>query len=128
MSNNLEVFQSAQLIRNWCKVNLPFYESVVGYDLVIFLAISFLSGESITVKRIFDTLPYSYTAVRQHYLRLIKDGWITSVKSDNDKRVKRIVPTPKFNKVINEYAKIIVSNTPPALLTKFLLYTHFCSQ
>ena len=116
MSNNLEVFQSAQLIRNWCKVNLPFYESVVGYDLVIFLAISFLSGESITVKRIFDTLPYSYTAVRQHYLRLIKDGWITSVKSDNDKRVKRIVPTPKFNKVINEYAKIIVSNTPPPRL------------
>lgn len=112
MSNKLEIIQSAQTIREWCKNYLPFYESVVGYDLVIFIAIQFLKNERISVKQIFDSLPHSYTAVRQHYMRLIKDEWIECIGDEKDRRVKRILPTKKFEEIITEYAKIIVSNTP----------------
>lgn len=113
MSNKLEIIKSARVVRMWCKDNLPFYESVVGYDLVIFIAVEHLKKEKISVKQIFDSLPHSYTAVRQHYMRLIKDGWIECIGDEKDRRVKRILPTKKFDEIITEYAKIIVSNTPP---------------
>lgn len=113
MSSKLEVIESAQVIRQWCKSNLPFYESVVGYDLIIFLAISFLKNEKIIVKQLFTSLPHSYTAVRQHYMRLIKDGWIECIGDEQDGRIKHIKPTKKFETIITAYAEIIVSNTPP---------------
>ena len=112
MANILEVILSAQEIRIWCKANLPFYESVVCYDLVIFIAVRSLKNESITVKHVFDALPHSYTAIRQHYMRLISDGWIVVISDSPDQRIKHIKTTTKFDEIIEEYARIHVSLTP----------------
>ncbi len=113
MPNTLQAIEYAQAIRTWCKENLPFDESVVAYDLLILLAIKFAKNERVSVKQIFVLLPHSYTAVRQHYMRLIKDGWIECVGDGEDKRIKYIVPTKKFTDTINQYAKLLLAIPPP---------------
>ncbi len=113
MSNKLKTIESAQAMREWSKKNLPFYESVVCYDLIIYISIQHLKGNDISVKHIFDALPHSYTAIRQHYLRLIKDGWIEVTNGSSDRRVKHIKPTKKFEEIISEYARVLIANPPP---------------
>lgn len=109
MTNTLEVIEYAQRVRQWCKENLPFEESVVAYDLVMLLAIKFARDERVSVKQIFVLLPHSYTAIRQHYMRLINDGWIECIRHKEDKRIKYITPTKKFNDAIEQYANILLT-------------------
>ena len=113
----LEMLEKVQAVRNWGKENLPLYESVIANDLIIFLAIEFVSGKPLTVKRLFASLPYSYTAVRQHYKKLFKDGWVIHVPDEKDKRIKYVKPSEKFVEVIDSYVHIIkttfITPTPP---------------
>lgn len=112
MYNTIKIITFAQDHRAWCKENLPFYESVVAYDLILLLASKYLNHEEVNVKYIFSQLPHSYTAVRQHYKRLIEDGWIKSTTGGIDKRIKYIIPADKFNTIIERYAKYIYDNAP----------------
>jgi len=110
----LEMLEKVQAVRKWGKENLPLYESVIANDLIIFLAIEFVSGKPLTVKRLFASLPYSYTAVRQHYKKLFKDGWVIHVADENDKRIKYIKPSQKFVEIIDSYVDVIkITFTPP---------------
>ncbi len=101
--DTLDALCKVHRIRKWGKDNLPFYESVIANDLVIFLGIEFFSGRSLTVKRLFTSLPYSYTAIRQHYKKLFEDGWVTHSSDPKDLRIKYIHPSQKFTDVINLY-------------------------
>lgn len=113
-ANALETLEKVQSIRNWGKENLPFYESVIANDLIIFLAIEFVKGKPLTVKRLFASLPYSYTAIRQHYKKLFKDGWVEHATDDRDKRIKYIKPSERFIDVIDAYVHTIKRTfTPP---------------
>ena len=113
--NALEMLEKVQAVRSWGKENLPLYESVIANDLIIFLAIEFVRGKPLTVKRLFASLPYSYTAIRQHYKKLFKDGWVIHITDENDKRIKYIKPSEKFIEVIDAYVGIIKNTfiTPP---------------
>lgn len=112
--NALDMLEKVQAVRSWGKENLPFYESVIANDLIIFLAIEFVKGKPLTVKRLFASLPYSYTAVRQHYKKLFKDGWVEHVSDDRDRRIKYIKPSERFIEVIDAYVQTIKCTfTPP---------------
>jgi hypothetical protein len=126
----LDMLEKVQAVRSWGKENLPFYESVIANDLIVFLAIEFVSGKSLTVKRLFASLPYSYTAVRQHYKKLFKDGWVIHIPDENDKRIKYIKPSEKFITVIDAYVDVIKSTfiTPPCYSPSFKHDTRIASQ
>lgn len=111
--NAQEVLEKIQAMRDWGKRHLPFYESVIANDLVIFLAIQFTSGKPLAVKKLFASLPYSYTAVRQHYKKLVEDGWVTHIPDKQDGRVKYIQPSEKFMDVIEKYVAAIDRAFPP---------------
>lgn len=112
--NALEMLEKVQAVRTWGKENLPLYESVIANDLIIFLAIEFVKGKPLTVKRLFASLPYSYTAVRQHYKKLFQDGWVEHIADDRDKRIKYIKPSERFINVIDAYVQTIKRTfTPP---------------
>ena len=116
------MLEKVQAVRNWGKENLPLYESVIANDLIIFLAIEFVSGKPLTVKRLFASLPYSYTAVRQHYKKLFKDGWVIHVPDEKDRRIKYVKPSEKFVEVIDSYVHIIKTTfitPPPAIARRF---------
>ena len=116
MGNELYVIQHIVALRNCSKMNLPINESLVAFDLILFIAINYLERKEITIKELFSNLPYSYTAVRQHYNRLLINGYITHKAHKNDRRVKYLEPTNKLiNSVLNyaNDAQRILSPPPP---------------
>jgi DNA-binding MarR family transcriptional regulator len=90
-------------LRAWCRQHLPIENSLIAYDLLLLLAIHNYSNGHITVKQLFASLPYSYTAVRVHYQRYLDEGWIEHYTDPSDKRIKYVRPTQKFIEMINLY-------------------------
>ena len=92
-------------LRAWCRQHLPIENSLIAYDLLLLLSIHNYSNGHITVKQLFASLPYSYTAVRVHYQRYVDDGWIEHYPDPLDKRIKYVRPTQKFIQTINLYTE-----------------------
>lgn len=105
--NAQQALTKIRAVGSWSKKNLPLYESAIANDLVIFLAIEFTSNRALAVKRLFTSLPYSYTAIRQHYKKLFEDGWVRHVVDEKDRRIRYIKPTDKFTKVIADFVQVI---------------------
>ena len=92
-------------LRAWCRQHLPIENSLIAYDLLLLLSIHNYSNGHITVKQLFASLPYSYTAVRVHYQRYVDDGWIEHYPDHLDKRIKYVRPTQKFIETINLFTE-----------------------
>jgi len=93
-------------LRAWCKDHLPIENSLIAYDLILVLAINNYAKNNISIKELFASVPHSYTAVRGHYLRFVKDGWVEHYLDESDKRIKYIRPTAKLVKTMNDYAAV----------------------
>jgi DNA-binding MarR family transcriptional regulator len=93
-------------LRTWCKDHLPTENSLIAYDLILVLAINNYAKNNISIKELFASVPHSYTAVRGHYLRFVKDGWVEHYLDESDKRIKYIRPTAKLVKTMNDYATV----------------------
>jgi DNA-binding MarR family transcriptional regulator len=82
--------------------------------LVLVLAINNYAKNNISIKELFASVPHSYTAIRGHYLRFVKDGWVEHYLDESDKRIKYVRPTTKLIKTMNDYAvvanKILMKN------------------
>ena len=91
-------------LRSWCKEHLPIENSLIAYDLILVLAINNYAKNDISIKELFASVPHSYTAVRGHYLRFVKDGWVEHYLDSSDRRIKYVRPTPKLVKTMNDYA------------------------
>jgi len=132
MGNEIRVIQLILALRNCSKMNLPISESLVAFDLILFISISYLDRKPITIKELFSNLPYSYTAVRQHYNRLLINGYITHKPHENDRRVKYLEPTNKLVNSVIKYAndaKRILSTPPiievPPIFIRLFLVEYF---
>jgi DNA-binding MarR family transcriptional regulator len=90
-------------LRTWCRDNLPTENSLIAYDLILVLANNNYDKNNISIKELFASVPHSYTAVRGHYLRFVKDGWVEHYLDKSDKRIKYVRPTAKFIKMMNSY-------------------------
>jgi DNA-binding MarR family transcriptional regulator len=93
-------------LRTWCRDNLPTENSFIAYDLILVLANNNYDKNNISIKELFASVPHSYTAVRGHYLRFVKDGWVEHYLDKSDKRIKYVRPTAKFIKMMNSYAAV----------------------
>ena len=91
-------------LRSWCKKHLPIENSLIAYDLILILAINNYAKNNISIKELFASVPHSYTAVRVHYLRFVKDGWVEHYLDHSDRRIKYVRPTAKLVKTMNDYA------------------------
>lgn len=120
MSDIINTIENLLALRTWCRENLPTENSLVAYDLILFLAVSLGGHKKLSVKQIYSSLPHSYTAIRQHYNRLISDGWLEHKFDAQDRRIKYIEPTSKFIDTIQSYAKTAESIfTPPRFSPSF---------
>ena len=102
-------------LRNCAKTSLPMSDSLIAYDLILYIAITYKEKTPITIKQLFSALPHSYTAVRHHYKRLLNDGYVEHRLDENDRRVKFIEPTEKFIDSLVSYANNVkaILDTPP---------------
>lgn len=108
----LHILENLTHLRNWRRDNFKNYESPAAYDLIIFLALEFARGETFTVKQLFASIPYSYTAVRRYYKQLISDGLILSVPDISDGRIKYIQSTDEFIVMIDSYTQEVSRRFP----------------
>ena len=101
-SEKLAALQDLSNLRSWQKIHLNAIGSFVAYDLMLQLAIAFAKNEPIAVKQIFIS-SHSYTAVRMYYKIFLQEDLIYLSNHPDDKRVKIIKPTIKFDAFINGY-------------------------
>ena len=104
MPNTLKIVNNLFELRLWCRENLPTENSLIAYDLILVLARASQKSEHLTIKQLFSSLPHSYTAVRQHYNRLVRDGWLAHTGDTKDGRIKYVHTTDKFNEVVKNYS------------------------
>ncbi len=92
-------------------------DTLIAYDLILFMAITFAEKKPITPKQLFASLPHSYSALRHHYNRLLDDGYVIHKSGVLDKRVKYIEPTEKFLSSVVNYANKakVILDTPHRL-------------
>jgi DNA-binding MarR family transcriptional regulator len=110
--SSLSILEKLEAISRWRKDNIRAFESPVAHDLIVFLALKFAHGQALTVKQLFVSQHYSYTAVRQYYKVLLNENLIRTVGDKTDRRIKYIEPTDKFFFLINSYANEISNNFP----------------
>lgn len=115
MGTEISVIKYMVELRNCSKQSLPMSDSLIAYDLILFLAIAYAEKQLITPKQLFFSLPHSYSAVRHHYNRLLEDGYVVHKPAESDKRMKYIEPTEKFISSVISYANNAkaILDTPP---------------
>lgn len=109
MPHTARTIKNMLALRMWCRENLPTEDSLIAYDLMLLIAFNHSHQNKLSVKQLFNSLPHSYTAVRQHYNRFVKDGWIKHSNHTTDKRIKYIEPTEKFTITITNYTITVAS-------------------
>jgi len=88
--------------REWIKASLPLENSLVAFDIILFFSDCLVHSRTVTVKDLFESLPYSYTAVRYHYKRLLSNGWLEQKNDTNDLRVKYVYPSQRMEELIHK--------------------------
>lgn len=122
MVTKISIIKNMLSLRNSSRVNLPMGDSLIAYDLILYIAITYVEEQHITIKQLFASQPHSYTAIRQHYNRLLSDGYVVHKSHTHDKRVKYIEPTEKFISAVVSYAnsaQIILGLPPPIDSSRF---------
>ena len=111
-SNGRLHLQGMRHTRAWEDAHLPIYGSLLGRDLVLLLTQLYLESRALSLKEIYLSLPYSENAVRQHLQRLKRGAWVRLEGTPDDKRVKAIRLTKKFEHALQGYLKILSRHTP----------------
>jgi hypothetical protein len=96
-------------IEQWRRTKLPFSDSPVGFELMIFLRLSSLEGTEPTLKRAILSTNYSEAAVRIHIRKLIKIGWCEVRSSKVDKRCKVLRAKAPLVEATDDYMQFLVA-------------------
>ena len=108
-NDEIELLEKWGELHTWLRAHLPIANSYVATDILFLVAIE----SRLKVKDLFTSLPHSYTAVRQHYKRLLEEKWIEQIADVNDKRVKYLQTTEKLNEVLRQFTHKIKNSPPP---------------
>ena len=113
MNSQNKSLAAAELLKKTRTVtaaNLPIGHSFIPYDILLYLFHCQSIEETMTVKSLFASLPYSDMGTRYHFNRLVTSGWIELVTNEKDTRMKVCRPTEKFNSrfglIVEELAKV----------------------
>jgi hypothetical protein len=114
MDKETEIILKLSALRGCGEDHLPIDKSSVAYDLLLQVMIAYKTNQTLSVKTLFASVPHSYTAIRHHYKRLLKDEWLSHRLDRFDARIKYIEPTSKLIKTIEGFVKSAYSilNSP----------------
>lgn len=81
------------------------------------VALAHMKPEELSVKALFNSLPYSDMGIRYHFRQLIVDAWLEIHPSTSDKRRRLVVPTEKLlarlSVVEQAFFELIMHEMPP---------------
>lgn len=91
-------------LRQWENENLPIGGTLLGYDLLVFIAREISEGRpGFSLSKVYSELNYSEAAIRLHLGRLERDGFVARRRDEGDRRNRLLYVTDRFRALWTEY-------------------------
>jgi len=108
--SHLKIMTSLIELKQWEWCNLPLLHTVIGRHVYFSIATELLDkprepGGVRSLKQVLNHPGYTDRAIRMKLREMERMGLIESVSSDIDKRVRFVLPTTKFEQLVETHAK-----------------------
>ena len=104
------ILESLVGLSQWEWMNVPVTRTVIGRHVYFCLVTEVLNisqeSDMRSLKHALNHPDYTDRAIRLKLREMERDGLITTMQSKLDKRVRLLVPTPKFVELVNAHARI----------------------
>ena len=99
----MKLFTGLKKIREFERLQLPVFRSLVDFDIVIEIGYAEEQGQPLTLKQLFLLNVCSRTTVRRKLATLIKHGIVIRDKDANDQRASLLMISPSSVKLLGKY-------------------------
>jgi hypothetical protein len=83
-------------LRSAFDAHLPIRNSLIAWDILMEVLLSFHQNRPLQVKVLLNELPHSRTGIDYHYRWLIEEGWIEIHPCNKDRRVRYACPSERL--------------------------------
>jgi hypothetical protein len=83
--------------------HFPGSESILAIDILFRTANSTLCGTSLSIKELLGTLPFSDVGIRRQVTILEEEGWLRTIASKKDKRLRILAAEDKLLRLLSKY-------------------------
>jgi len=105
----MQLFTGLKKIREFERLQLPFFRSVVDFDIVIEVGYAEEQGQPLTLKQLLLLNISSRTTLRRKLARLIEQGIVRRRKHANDHRASFLTISASSVKLLGKYSGTITS-------------------
>jgi DNA-binding MarR family transcriptional regulator len=105
----MKLFTGLKKIREYERLQLPFFKSVADFDIIIEIGYAEEQGQPLTLKQLLLLNIISPTTVRRKLARLIEQGIVIRRKHVNDHRASFLKIAPLSVKLLGKYGATITS-------------------
>lgn len=99
----MKLFTGLREIRAFERLQLPFFKSLIDFDIVIEIGYLEEQGQPPTLKQLFLLNISSRTTVRRKLARLIEQGIVIRLKRASDHRASLLTISPSGVKLLGKY-------------------------
>jgi DNA-binding MarR family transcriptional regulator len=99
----MKLFTGLRKLRQFQRLQLPFFHSILDYDIVIEIGYGEELGRPITLKQLFLLNISSRSTVRRKLNRLVDQGIIIRRKTTHDRRASVLTVSPATVKLLGKY-------------------------
>ena len=105
----MKLFAGLRKIREFERAQLPFFKSLVDFDIVIEIGYAEEQGQPLTLKQLFLLNVGSRTTVRRKLARLVEQGIVKRRKHANDHRATVLTISSSSIKLLGKYCGALIS-------------------
>jgi DNA-binding MarR family transcriptional regulator len=105
----MKLFAALRKIREFERLQLPFLQSMVDFDILIEIGYAEEQQHPLTLKQLLLLNLSSRTTVRRRLARLIEGGIVTRRKNTNDQRSSLLSLSSSSLKLLGKYGGVLTS-------------------
>jgi DNA-binding MarR family transcriptional regulator len=105
----MKLFTGLKKIREFERLQLPFFRSLVDFDIIIEIGYAEEQGQPLTLKQLFLLNICSRTTVRRKLATLIEHGIAIRRKDASDHRASLLMISPTSVKLLSKYGGTLTS-------------------
>jgi DNA-binding MarR family transcriptional regulator len=105
----MKLFATLRKIREFERLQLPFFRSLVDFDIVVEIGYAEEQNQPLTPKQLFLLDLGSPTTVRRRLARLVEQGVVTRRTSARDRRSDELAIGSSSVKLLGKYGKLLAS-------------------
>src|SRR5512140_718097 len=99
----MKLFTGLKKIREFERQQLPFFKSLIDFDIVIEIGYQEEQARPLTLKQLFLLKISSRTTVRRKLARLIEQGIVIRLKRADDHRASLLTISPTGVRLLSNY-------------------------